>query len=131
MSLIQTCHTNVRFNKFQWNIHKSTKKSSNAFQNLHHNKYFSYNHHNIMVNDYNPNLIACMFPTLFPFGIDAFEMNNRPMKVSLQIHMKHLRNLEENHYPFSKHHLFPFFIFTIIQQKQKCLRAKLTIIKHK
>ncbi len=69
-----------------------------------------------------------MFPTLFPFGIDAFEMNNRPMKVSLQTH---LRNLEKNHYPFSKHHLFPFFIFNIIQQKQKCLRVKLTIIKQK
>ncbi len=85
----------------------------------------------IMVNEYNPNHIMCMFPTLFPFGIDAFEMNNRPMKVSLQTHLKHLKNLEENHYPFSKHHLFPFFIFNIIQQKQKCLRVKLTIIKHK
>jgi len=72
-----------------------------------------------------------MFPTLFPSRIDAFEMNNRPMKVSLQIHVKHLRNLEENHYPFSKHNLSPFFIFNIILQKQKCIGAKLTIIKHK
>jgi hypothetical protein len=56
--------------------------------------------------------------TLFPFGIGVFEMNNRPMKVSLQIQMKHLLNLDENHYPFSKHHLFSFCIFNIIQQRQ-------------
>ncbi len=28
------------------------EKMNNAFQNLHHNKYLSYNHHNIMDNEY-------------------------------------------------------------------------------
>jgi hypothetical protein len=32
-----------------------------------------------MINEYNnPNLIACLFPTLFPFGISVPKMNNRP-----------------------------------------------------
>jgi hypothetical protein len=34
----------------------------------------------------NPNLIACMFLALFPFGIDVPKMNNKPMKMSLQMH---------------------------------------------
>ncbi len=40
-----------------------------------------------MNNEYNnPNLIVCMFLALFPFGIDVPKMNNRPMKMSLQMH---------------------------------------------
>ncbi len=64
---------------------------TNTFQNLHHNQHLSYNHHTTMINEYNnPNLIACMFPILFPFGIDVPKMNNRPIKLSLQTHVKHL-----------------------------------------
>ncbi len=70
-----------------------------AFQNLHRNQYLCYNHHTTMINEYNnPNLIACTFPTLFSFGIGVLKMNNRPFKLSLQTHVKHLMNLDEVHY---------------------------------
>jgi len=75
---------------------------NNTFQNLHHNKHLSYNHHSVMVNE-------CMFPTLFPFGIGVPKMNNKPMKVSLQMHVKYLMNLDENYHQISKHHLFMDF----------------------
>jgi hypothetical protein len=58
-----------------------------------------------MINEYNnPILISCMFPPLFPFGIGVPEMANRVVKVSLQMHVKHLFNLVETKYAFSKHH---------------------------
>jgi len=50
-----------------------------------------------------------MFPTLFPFGIGVPKMNNKPMKVSLQMHVKYLMNLDENYHQISKHHLFMDF----------------------
>jgi hypothetical protein len=70
-----------------------------------------------------------MFPSLFPFGIGVFEMVNRPIKISLQLHTTHLMNLDETQYKISKHHLFPFFVFDIIQQRQICLGAKLAMCK--
>jgi hypothetical protein len=70
-----------------------------------------------------------MFSTLFPFGIGVFKMNNKRIKLSLQTHVKHLMNLDETCYQFSKHHLFPFFVFNIIQRKQIYFGAKLTISK--
>ncbi len=83
-----------------------------------------------MINEYNnPNLISCMFPTLFPFGIGVLEMANRVVKVSLQMHVKHLLNLDKTKYAFSKHHLFPFFVFNKIQHRQICLGAKLIVSK--
>jgi hypothetical protein len=56
-------------------------------------------------------------------------MENKVVKVSLQLHVKHFLNLDETKYTFSKHHLFPFFVFNIIQRKQICFGAKLTISK--
>jgi hypothetical protein len=83
-----------------------------------------------MINEYhNPNLISWMFPTLFPFGISVPQMANKVVKVSLKMHVKHLLNLDEAKYAFSKNHLFPFFVFNIIQYRQICLGAKLTISK--
>jgi hypothetical protein len=78
---------------------------------------------------YNPNLISCMFPTLFPFGIGVHEMANKVVKVLVQMHVKHLLHLDETKYTLSKHHLFPFFVFNIIQCRQICVGAKLTISK--
>jgi hypothetical protein len=84
------------FNGININEHE---QMINAFQNLHHNQYLSYNHCTTMINEYNnSDLIACMFPTLFPFGIGVLEMNNKPIKLSLQTHVKHLMNLDETHY---------------------------------
>ncbi len=104
------------------------EQMTNTFQNLHCNQYLYYNHRTTMINKYNnPNLIACMFPTLFPFGIGVLKMNNKPIKLSLQTHVKYLMNLYETRYQFSKHHLFPFFVFNILQCRQICLGAKLTI----
>ncbi len=103
---------------------------TNAFQNLHHNQYLSYNYHTTMINEHNNlDLVACMFPTLFPFEIGVFEMNNKPIKLSLQIHVKQLMNLDETCYQFSKNYLFLIFVFNVIQRKQIYLRAELTISK--
>jgi len=62
----------------------------NAYNNLQKNQYLSYNHKSKMINECNnPNLISCMFLTLFPFEIGVPEMANRVIKVSLQMHVKH------------------------------------------
>jgi hypothetical protein len=63
----------------------------NAYKNLQKNLYLSYNHMSKMINEYNnPNLISCMFSTLFPFGIGVPQMANRVVNISLQMHVKHL-----------------------------------------
>jgi hypothetical protein len=100
----------------------------NTLHNLSNHQYLSFNHRSKMMNEYNNStLLSCMFSNLFPFGINILEMSNRPIKVSLQMHMKHLMNLDDTQYNFSKHHLFSFFVFNIIQQRQICLEAKLTM----
>jgi hypothetical protein len=38
-----------------------------------------------------------MVPTLSPFGIGVFEMNNKPIKVSIETHVM-LMNLDKNRY---------------------------------
>ncbi len=49
-----------------------------------------------MINEYNNlDLIACMFSNLFPFGVDVPKMNNIPIKLSLQIDVKHLMNMDK------------------------------------
>jgi hypothetical protein len=70
-----------------------------------------------------------MFPTLFPVGIGVHEMANRIVKVLVQMHVKHLLNLDQTKYALSKHHLFPIFVFNIIQCRQICFRAKLRTSK--
>jgi hypothetical protein len=70
-----------------------------------------------------------MFPTSFPFGFGLLEMENKVIKVSLQLDVKRFLNLDKTKYTFSKHHLFPFFVFNIIQCRQICFGAKLTISK--
>ncbi len=77
----------------------------------------------------NPNLISCMFPTLFPFGIGVSQMANRVVNISQQIHVNHLLNLDETKHSFSKNHLFPFFVFDIIKCRQICLGSKLMVSK--
>jgi hypothetical protein len=90
----------------------------NAINNLNTHQYLSYNHQMKMITEYNnPTLISCMFPSLFPFGISVTEMTNILVKVSFQLHIKHLMNLNDTKYVFSKHYLFPFFVFNIIQQR--------------
>jgi len=52
-----------------------------------------------MINEYNnPTLLSCIFPNLLAFGIGVPEITNRPIKVSLQMHIKHLMNLDETQY---------------------------------
>jgi hypothetical protein len=100
----------------------------NTLHNLSNHQYLSFNHWSKMMNEYNnPTLLSCMFSNLFPFGISILDMPNRPIKVSLQMHTKHLMNLNDTQYNFSKHHLFSFFGFNITQQRQICLKAKLTM----
>jgi hypothetical protein len=62
----------------------------NVYNNLPKNQYLSYNHKYKMNNEYNsPNIIPCMFPTLFPFVFGLLEMENKVVKISLQLHVKH------------------------------------------
>jgi hypothetical protein len=74
----------------------------NAYNNLQKNQNLSYNHKSKMINEYNnPNIIPCMFPTLFPFGFGLLEMANKVVKVSQQLHVKQIFNLDETKYTFS------------------------------
>jgi hypothetical protein len=108
---------------------KQHEHMKNAINNLNNHQYLSYNHQTKMINEYNnPTLISCMFLNLFRSGINVTEMTNRLVKVSFQLHIKHLMNLDYTKYVFSKHYLFPFFVFNIIQQRQICLRAKLIVL---
>jgi hypothetical protein len=76
----------------------------------------SYSHQTKMSNEYkNVTLISCMLPSLFPFGIGVTGMTNILVKVSFQLHIKHLMNLDDIKYVFSKHYLFLFFVSNIIQ----------------
>jgi hypothetical protein len=85
---------------------------TNTFQNLVHNQYLSYIHHITMINEYNnPNLIACMFPTLFSFGIGVPKMNYRHIKLSLQTHVKHSMNLDKTNFQISKQIIYFHFLY--------------------
>ncbi len=77
----------------------------------------------------NPTLLSCMFLNLFPFGINIPKMPNRPIKVSLQMHIKHFMNLNDTQYNFSKHNLFLVFVFNVIYQRQICFEAKLNVFR--
>ena len=80
------------------------------------------------INEYNnPHLITYMFPTLFPYGIGASETKHRAIKIFLQSHIQYLLNLEDENHGFSRYQLFPFFMFNLIQRRQICCGAKLTI----
>jgi hypothetical protein len=108
-NIVQISQTHIDTKKYNENVIETSsqinfdgidinhhEQMTNAFQILHHNQYLCYNYHTTMINEYNnPNLIACTFPTLFPFGIGVLKMNNKPIKLSLQTHVKHLMNLDE------------------------------------
>jgi hypothetical protein len=114
--------------KFDGIYIKQHKHMKMAINNLNNHQYLSYNHQTKMINEYNnPALIPCMFHSLFPFGINVTKMTNILVKISLQLHIKHLMNLDDTKYVFSKHYLFPFFVFNIIQQRQICFGAKLIV----
>ncbi len=110
---------NIWFNRLWWDKHRSTWTYEKHIHNLSNHQYLSFNYWSKMMNEYNnPTLLSCMFSNLFHFGISILEMPNRPIKISLQMHIKHLMNLDDTQYNFSKHHLFSFFVFNIIQQRQ-------------
>jgi hypothetical protein len=50
-----------------------------------------------------------MFPTLFSFGIGVPKMNYKPIKLSLQIHIKHSMNLDKTRYQSSKQIIYFHF----------------------
>jgi hypothetical protein len=103
----------IDFDEIDINQHEHMK---NALYNLNNRHYLSYNHKSKMIIEYNnPSLISCMLHSLFPFGIGVPKMVIRPIKVSLQLHTKHLMNLNKTQYKISKHCLFPFFVFNIIR----------------
>jgi len=57
----------IHFNGIDINQHK---QMINAFQNLHHDQYLSYNHQITIINEYyNLDLITCKFFILFPLKL--------------------------------------------------------------
>jgi len=52
-----------------------------------------------------------MFPTLFSFGIGIPKMNYKPVKLSLQTHIKHSMNLDKTRYQFSKQIIYFQFLY--------------------
>ncbi len=64
------CRTFYKYHRFI-SVKKSKIKINillkcNEFQILHYNQYLFYNHHTIMINEYNnQNVIACMFSPYF------------------------------------------------------------------
>jgi hypothetical protein len=65
-----------------------------------------------MINEYNnPTLISFIFPSLFFFGIGVIEMTNRLVKVSFQLRIEHLMNVNDTKYVFSKP--FVSFLYSI------------------
>jgi hypothetical protein len=56
-----------------------------------------------------------MIPILVPFGTNFPKMEDRQIKAFGHMHIKHLMNLYEARYSLSKQHLFPFFVFHLIQ----------------
>jgi len=56
-------------------------------------------------------------------------MNNKPMKISLQTHVNNLMNLYKIQDQISKHHLLPFVVLNIIQNRQICFGVKLITSK--
>ncbi|HYP43548.1 MAG TPA: DUF6570 domain-containing protein, partial [Candidatus Nitrosocosmicus sp.] len=101
---------------------------SNSASNLREKQYLSYTHGSIAINEYsNPHLLTCRIPTLFPYGVGAPEMQHRTTKISLEAHVQYLLNLDDENHGFLRHHLFPFFMFNLIQRRQICRGARLTV----
>lgn len=73
----------------------------NVVRNIQKNLYLSYTHGSSMVDDNDNNdLIAGMFPNLFPYGIAVAEMNNYPIKITVQTHIRYLINLDNKLHEF-------------------------------
>ncbi len=67
---------NSRLVDFDGNDICNKKLMSNVICNSNKQQYLSFTHGSKMVNEYNnPNLLLCMFPTLFPYGLSAPKMS--------------------------------------------------------
>ncbi len=67
---------NSRLLYFDGNDICNKRLMSNVICNSNKQQYLLFTHGSKMVNEYNnPNLLLCMFPTLFPNGLGAFKMS--------------------------------------------------------
>ena len=75
-------------------------------------------------NEYsNPNLLLCIFPTLFPYGCGALEDKFRPVQINFREHLRYL--LSHGDRRFEEHHSFIFVVFNILQRRTACFHAQL------
>ena len=68
-------------------------------------------------------LFPKMYPTLFPYGIGGFEDKNRKINISFKRHVKHLLQLNDEH--FQRHHSFSFIAFNMLQRHTVLLHSHL------
>ena len=79
---------------------------------------------------YNPTVFACLWPTLFPYGVEAFEddilyilMKLLALDIDMKPHVSHLLSLSEPR--FQKHISFIFVMINIIRRKTSSFQSKL------
>lgn len=73
----------------------------------------------------NPNLFPGMFPTLYPYGLGGFDLKARPDRLSMAAHVKYL--LRQADRRSATHPNFMLIAFNIIQRREVCRQAKITV----
>lgn len=80
------------------------------------------------INEYdNPSLFPCMFPHLFPFGLGGLEDSSRPVRLSIDSHVKHLLNLADTR--FQTDNSFAFVAMNILQRRKNSRASRFKISK--
>jgi hypothetical protein len=101
----------IHFNGIDINQHK---QMINAFKNLHHNQYLSYNHQITMISEYNNlDLIGCRFLILFLLELVSSKWITTDQNIITNSY-KPFKKIGWNLLFVFKQHLFPFFVFNII-----------------
>lgn len=77
----------------------------------------------------NPDLIAGMFPTLFPLGTGSFEDPARSVKISFEAQANYFLDLYDH--SFRYHHSFIFIVLNIIQRRKGHLQTYFTVRKNR
>lgn len=71
----------------------------------------------------NSQLLPCLFPTLFPYGVGSPDDDNRKQKSSYKKDIQYLLSYCDKR--FEKHSSFIFVVFNILQRRNACYKAKL------
>jgi hypothetical protein len=79
-------------------------------------------------NEYNnPTLLLGLYPTIFPYGMGAFEDTSRPVKISFKKQIQYLLSYHDRR--FEEHHSFIFIAFNMLQRRETCPPARLMTSK--